>query len=93
MTNISPEVVFGMSFLILSGADVYFLDWELWWRIYTIKKALLTTRRIELVEKKEFAAIALDPEHVSFVVYIVSFGSVASLSSTPIDTIYPFRRP
>lgn len=42
-------------------------------------------KRVELVAKKEFAAIALDPEHESFVVY------VASLSSTPLD-IHPSRR-
>ena len=30
VANVSPEVVFGMPFLILSGADVDFLGWELW---------------------------------------------------------------
>ena len=30
VANVSPEVVFGMSFLTLSGADVNFLDRELW---------------------------------------------------------------
>ena len=29
LTNVSPEVVFGIFFLILSSADVDFLDWEL----------------------------------------------------------------
>ena len=29
MANVSPEIVFGMTFLTLSGADVDFLGWEL----------------------------------------------------------------
>ena len=63
VANISPEVVFGMPFLTLSGADVDFLGRELCWRTYTIEKALLITRRVELVDKKEFAAVTLDPEY------------------------------
>ena len=30
VTNVSPEIVLGMLFLILSGADIDFLDWKLW---------------------------------------------------------------
>ena len=30
VTNVCPEVVFGMICLILSSADIDFLDWELW---------------------------------------------------------------
>ena len=56
VTNVSPKVIFRMLFLTLSGADIYFLGQKFRWRTYTIKKALLTTRRIELVGKKKFAA-------------------------------------
>ena len=62
VANVSPEVVLGMFFLTLSGADVDFSDRELRWRTYTIKEVLPTTRRVELVGKKEFATAALDPE-------------------------------
>ena len=79
MANVSPEIVLGMLFLTLSGADVDFLDRELLWRTYTTEEALPTTRRVELMRKKEFAAAALDLEHETFVVH------VASLSSTPLD--------
>ena len=50
---------------------------------------LPTTKRVELVDEKEFAAAALDPEHKTYVVY------VASLSSTPLAflNIYPFWEP
>ena len=88
VANVSPEVVLGMPFLTLSGADVDFLDRELRWRTYTTQEALPTTRRVELVGKKEFAAAALDPEHETFVVH------VAFLSSTPLDAgVHPSRRP
>ena len=53
VANVSPEVVLGMPFLTLSGADVDFLDRELRWRTYTTQAALPTTRRVELVGKKE----------------------------------------
>ena len=89
VANVSPEVVLGMPFLTLSGADVDFLDRELRWRTYTIQEALPTTKRVELVGKEEFAAAALDPEHETFVVH------VASLSSTPLTDadVHPSRRP
>ena len=37
---------------------------------------LSTTRRIELVGKKEFAAAALNPEHEAYVVYVMSLCSI-----------------
>ena len=68
VANVSSEVVFGIPFLIWSSADVDFLGQKLWWETYTIKKALPTTRRVELVGKKKFAAIVFDPEHETYVV-------------------------
>ena len=89
VANVSPKVVLGMPFLTLSGADVDFSGRELRWKTYTAKEALPTTRRVELVGKKEFAAAAIDPEHETYVVY------VASLSSTPLASldVHPSRRP
>ena len=66
-----------MLFLTLSGADIDFLDQELQWRTYTTQAALPTTRRVELVSKKEFAAAALDPEHETYVIHVGSVSSVA----------------
>ena len=79
VANISSEVVLGMPFLTLSGADVDFLDWDLRWRTYTTEEALSTTRRVELKGKKEFAATALDPEHETFVVYVASLNLVSGI--------------
>ena len=80
VANVSPEIVLGMPFLTLSGADVDFLGRELQWRTYSTKEALTTTRHVELVDKKEFAAAALYPEHETYVVHVgsVSFNVLPS---------------
>ena len=91
VANVSPEVVLGIPFLILSGADVDFSGRELRWKTYTAKEILLTTRCIELVGKKEFAAAALDPESETFVVHVASLSSDASPSFSPLD-VHPSWR-
>ena len=94
VANISLEVVLKMLFLTLSGANVDFLGWELWWKTDITKEALPTTRRIELVGKKKFAAAPLDLESEIFVVHVASLSSNALPSSFPLELdIYPFRRP
>ena len=60
--------------------------------MYTVEEALPTTRRVELVGKKEFAAAAFDPESETFVVHVASLSSNASPSSSPLD-VHPSRRP
>ena len=89
VANVSPEEVLGMPFLVLSGADIDFSGRKLRWRTHTTEEALPTTRCVELVGKKEFAAAALNPEYETYVVH------VASLSSTPLASfdVHPSRRP
>ena len=87
VANVSPNVVFGMPFLILGGADVDFSKRELWWRSYTIEEALPTTKRVELIGKKDFAAAALDPGHETFVVHVTS---LKSPNNTQESDVYPF---
>ena len=79
VANVSPEVVLGMPFLTLSGADIDFLDRKLRWRTYTTEEVLPTTRCVELVGKKEFAAATLDPEHETFVVHVASLSLVQGI--------------
>ena len=52
MANVSPKVVFGITFLTLSSANIKFLGWELRWKTYTNKEALPTIKRVELVGKR-----------------------------------------
>ena len=77
VTNICPEVVLKMLFLILIGTDIDFLDRELWWRTFTTKKALPTIRHTELVGKKSFTTVALDLEYKTYVAHLGSVKSVA----------------
>ena len=94
VANINPKVIFGMFFLTLSGADIDSLGWELQWRTYTTKEVLLTTKRIELVGKKEFAAAMLDLKSENFVIHIASLSSDASPSSFPLELdVHLSRRP
>ena len=81
VANGSLEVVFEMPFVTLSGADVDFSGRELRCRTYTTEEALPTTRRVKLVGRKEFAAVALDPEHETYVVHVASLD------------VHPSRRP
>ena len=89
MANVSPKVVFGMLFLTLSNADVDFSGRELRWRTYTTKKMFLTTRRVKLVGKREFAAAALDPEYETYIVHVVSLNSTTLIASLD---VHPFRK-
>ncbi len=86
LADVSPDIVLGMPFLTMSNADVNFQAWDLQWRSYTTGEVLPTTRRVELIGKKEFAVAALDPEHEAFVVH------VAALSVDSGDEVYPSRR-
>ncbi len=86
LTDVSPYIVLGMPFLIMSNADIDFQarDWQ--WRSYITGEVLPTTRQFELIGKKEFAAAALDLEHEAFVVH------VAALSVDSGDEVHPSRR-
>ncbi len=70
----------------MSNADINFQARNLQWRSYTTGKVLPTTRRVELIGKKEFIAAAFDPKHEAFVVH------VAALSVDSGDEVYPSRR-
>ena len=77
MAETNIEVVLEMLFLIFSNADIQFAEKELTWRSYTAAKALPTLKRVELINKKEFAKAVLDEESETFVVY------VAALEASP----------
>ena len=79
-----------MLFLIVSGADVDFFGREFRLRTYTTEEALPTTRRVELLGKKEFVATELDPEYE---IYVVHVGSVSSIASPSSSLLHIHRRP
>ena len=89
IANVSPEIVFAMLYLILR--DVNFLGQEFCWKIYTTEKTLPTIRYVKSIGKNEFAAIALDLEHKTYVIYVRSVSSIALPSSPSLD-IHPSHR-
>ncbi len=86
LADVKPDIVLGMLFLTMSNADVNFQARNLQWRSYTTGDILPTTRQVELIGKKEFAAAALDLEHEAFVFHI------ADLSVNSGDEVHPSRR-
>ena len=94
LANISLEIVFEMLFPILSDADVNFLGQKLRWRTYITKETLPTTRCIELMGEKEFAAAVLELEYETYVVYVGSVNSITLPSFSPLELdVHPIYRP
>ena len=79
LANISAEVVLGMPFLTFSNANVQFVEKELTWRSYTIAEALPSTKRVELIDKKEFAKAVLDENSKTFVIHVTSLSLVSGI--------------
>ena len=59
-----------MLFLIMSNVEIDFTAWDLQWGFYITRDVFLTTRQVELIRKKKFAVVALNPEHKVFIVHI-----------------------
>ena len=64
------DITLGILFFTLNNDEINFIDCYIYWRLYTIIEVLLITRSIELIGKKKFIVVALDPENKAFVVYI-----------------------
>ena len=77
-------MVLKMPFLTFTKADIWFAEQKVVWRIYTAAEAVPTTRRINIIDKKEFAAAALNADDKAFVLHVVA------LAKPTIIPIYPF---
>ncbi len=86
LADTSIEVVLGMPFLAFSNADIQFGAEELTWRLYTATEALPTARKVELIDKHEFAKAALDENSETFVVHIAAL-------EAPEPAVHPSRAP
>ena len=80
LTNISMGIILSMPFLMLSNANVQFVDIKLSWGFYITTKALPTTKQIELINKKKFAKTILDENFETFVIYVASFNLALRIS-------------
>ena len=76
-------MVLGMPFLTLSNANIRFPKKKPTSRPYITKKALLTTRKIELINKKKFAKAALDENVETFVVHVSSLSLGSKITINP----------
>ena len=85
LAKTSIEVVLGMPFLTLSNADIQFAAKELTWRSYTAAEALPTTKRVELIDKKEFAKAALDEESETFVMHVAALEALLAGIAIPLS--------
>ena len=72
LADISVEVVLQMPFLTLNNADIQFTEKEFIWRSYTTAEALLITKRVQIIDKKEFARGVLHENVEAFVVHMIS---------------------
>ena len=70
LANTSMKMVLRMFFFTLNNTNIQFTEKKLTWRLYTIKKVLLTSQRIKLIDKKKFAKAVLDENVKAFVVYV-----------------------
>ena len=94
VANVSPKIVLEMPFLTLSGANVDFSGRELRWKTYTTKEALPTTKRVELMGKKELTAAAFDSKSETFIVHVTSPSFNVSSSSSLLQlNVYLSHRP
>ena len=78
LADTSMEVVLGMPFLSLSNADIQFDTESFTWRSYSAAEALPTTRQVELINKHEFAKVALDENSETFVVHVAALEALKS---------------
>ncbi len=86
LADVKSDIVFEMLFLTMSNADIDFQAQDLQWRSYITKDVFPTTRQVELIGKKEFAAAALDLKYETFVVH----GVTLSIDSG--GEIHPLKR-
>ncbi len=75
-----------MLFLTLSNTNLQFVEKELKWKSYIIAEVLLNTKSMELIDKREFVATALDKNVETFVIHI------AISSTTLVIQVYPSRQ-
>lgn len=83
IANISTDIALEIFFLILSYAEINFLDQKLNKILYTTIEILPTTKRVELIRKKEFVDTTLDPDNKTLIIHITFLART---------NVYPFYR-
>ncbi len=73
-------MVLEISFLDLSNTIFQFSTEKFILRSYTVAETLSTINRIEIIDKKEFARVALDENSKTFVVYVAVLKVLTTIS-------------
>ena len=81
MADTAMKVVLGMFFLALSKVEVNFAKQELTWRTYSLDKALPTTKRVQIIDRREFAAAALALDKKAFLVHVAYLRAKMSIQA------------
>lgn len=66
------KVILEIYFLFFSNADIQLNTEKLIRRSYIVTKILPTTNKIELIDKRKFAKMALNENFETFVVYLAA---------------------
>lgn len=59
-----------MLFLTLSNANIQFAEGDIFERIYTAINALLTTKKVQIIDWKKFTEAALNQNEKVFIIHI-----------------------
>ena len=70
IANTKFEVILGMFFLKLSNINILFGEKTLIWRTYITNKALLITKQVQIIDKKNIIIVALDVNNETFIVHM-----------------------
>ena len=72
LANIDLQVILRILFLTFSKANIRFAEQELVWKTYTAVEALPTTKKVKIIDKREFTVVALNADDETFVVHIAA---------------------
>lgn len=72
VTENNMAMILNMVFLTVNNADVLFVKQELIQKSYIPAKILSIIKRIKIIDKKEFAEVALDKNFKVVVVYVAT---------------------
>ena len=72
MADTKIDIILGMLFFTFSNTNIRFAEEELIWRTYTAIVILPITKRVQIINWKKFAKVALDPKKEAFVIYITT---------------------
>lgn len=81
LADTSIKVVLRILFLTLSNTNMQFVRIKLEWSSYITAEVLPITKKVEVIDKREYTSMVLNKNLETFVIYIIT------LSATPATKI------